>query len=483
MLPKSNIEPASPVIPLINIGAGLDIPTGVFVKGQHGESLLLGGLGPVTGITGKGNTFKSTVMNYMSMSAVDRVICTAETHVEDYDTEMNKAASRIEELAQFFVNLKDKFITESGLWNLTNSTVYYANKWFDKLKDYLKEKFASKEAWTFLPFIGRDKKPLKMLLPTFAIVDSFSRFETDDVVKIQDEVELGDSSGNTIHMRQGLSKMRFLMEAPILSNKMFNYLLMSAHLGKDTSIATGPYAPPPEKKLQHMKQGDKIKGVTDQFFFLTTNFFQTVTSAPFINQGTKGPEYPKDSLDVANDSGEIDLVTVDLKVLRAKFGPSGTVVTLAISQREGVLPSLTEFLICKESERFGIEGSLQNYVLTLYPDAKLSRTAIRRKFDTDEKLRRAMNITSELCQMRQFYRTIKPENLEPKHVLEGITKNGYDWDFILGNTRGWWTVNNDAHPSLYFLSTMDIVLMSLGLYHPYWMEEDKKTIKKEYRKD
>jgi len=481
MLPKSNIEPASPVIPLINIGACLDIPTGIFVKGEKGEHLLLGGLGPVTGITGKGNTFKSTAINFMCMSALDRVMSTAESHVEDYDTELNKDTNRVENLAGHFENLKGRRITEDGTWNLTNPTKYYANKWFEELKDYLKAKFEMKEAWVELPFIGRDGKRLRMLLPTFSMVDSFSRFETEDIVKIQDENELGDSGGNTMHMRQGLSKMRFLMEAPILSNKMFNYLLLSAHLGKETAIAAGPYAPQPEKKLQHMKMGDKIKGVTDQFFFLTTNFWQTISSAPYINQTTKGPEYPKDEHDVANDSGEIDLVTVNLKLLRGKFGPSGTVVELAASQRDGVLPSLTEFLLIKNADRFGLDGNVQNFFLTMYPDAKLSRTVIRRKIDADPKLRRALNITSELCQMRQFYRTMKPELLEPATVLKGIRDNGYDWDFILSQTRGWWTINNDAHP-LYFLSTMDIALMSVGEYHPYWLEDDKKTIKKEYLK-
>jgi hypothetical protein len=320
-----------------------------------------------------------------------------------------------------------------------------------------------------------------MLVPTFTVVDSFTRFETDDVIKIQDENELGDAGGNTIHMRQGLAKMRFLMEAPILSNKMFNYLLLSAHLGKNTSIATGPYAPPPKKKIPHMKADEKVKGVTDQFFYLTTNFWQTISCTNFINQGTKGPEYPKDEYDTVSESGTVDLNLISVKLLRGKFGPSGTVIDVAVSQRDGVLPSLTEFLLCKENDRFGIDGNVQNYFLTLYPEAKLSRMTIRRKFDSDPKLRRAMNITSELCQMRQFYRSLKPELLEPAAVLKGVTDRGYDWDFILSQTRGWWTIKNDDHP-LYFLSTMDIALMSTGEYHPYWLEDDKKTIKKEYRK-
>jgi hypothetical protein len=486
MLPKSNIQSATPVIPLINVGAGLDIMTGVFVKGRHGEHLLLGGLGPVTGMTGKGNSYKTTAMKYMVMSAADRMASTSDTHVEEYDTEFNQSRERARSLSQAFPSFVGKDIANDGsdedgshTWNLTNPEKFSGNKWFDALKKYLEIKHATKEAWVHLPFIDKDKKPIKMLIPTFSIVDSFTRFETDDVIDMQEKAEIGHKDGNTIHMRQGLSKLRFLMEAPILSNKMFNYLLLSAHLGKEgPGMQSGPYAPPPEKKIPHMKPGDKLKGVTDQFFYLTTNFWQA-SSTNFANKETKSSEYPKDENDVPNESGLCDLNLVTLKLLRTKFGPSGTSIDIAVSQRDGVLPSLTEYLICKGEDKFGIEGNDRNYYLTLYEEAKLSRTTIRKKFDADAKLRRAMNITSELCQMRQFYRTLKPEVLEPAAVLKGIRERGYDWDFILSSTRGWWTIHNDAHP-LYFLSTMDIALMSVGEYHPYWLEDDKKTIKKEY---
>jgi hypothetical protein len=30
---------------------------------------------------------------------------------------------------------------------------------------------------------------------------------------------------------------------------------------------------------------------------------------------------------------------------------------------------------------------------------------------------------------------------------------------------------------------MDLFMMRKGLYHPYWLEEDKVTVRKEWRKD
>jgi uncharacterized protein YtpQ (UPF0354 family) len=65
-------------------------------------------------------------------------------------------------------------------------------------------------------------------------------------------------------------------------------------MGKDLNIATGPIPQAPVKKLQHLKNGDKIKGVTDQFFFLMSNCWHAYNASPLLNQSTKGPEYPLD---------------------------------------------------------------------------------------------------------------------------------------------------------------------------------------------
>lgn len=44
-----------------NVGCLFDIPTGKYVRGKYGESIMNGGLGLLTAIAGKGNTFKSTI--------------------------------------------------------------------------------------------------------------------------------------------------------------------------------------------------------------------------------------------------------------------------------------------------------------------------------------------------------------------------------------------------------------------------------------
>ena len=464
------IQPAPAVKPLINIGALLDIPTGFYVKGRHGENLLLGGLGQLTGIVGPGNSFKSTVMHYMMLSAADRITAAVDTNMSTYDTEINIHESRLLEFANRFEKLREKDVFNTGYWVVTDKTVYYADQWFEKTKEFLanKEKHA-KEITGVTPFLGRDQKTLiEMIIPTFTEIDSLSEFETTDVAKIQDENLLGESGGNTIHMRSGLAKTRFFMEIPHVSGTANHYFLMTAHLGKEVSMVAGPYQQMPTKKLQHMRMGDKIKGVTDKFFFLLNNCWLAMDAKPYINQTTKAPEYPRDSID-NNDSGSTDLNIVTLKQLRSKSGPSGITIELLVSQTEGVLPSLSEFHYIKSNDRFGLDGNLQSYSLVLYPDVKLTRTNVRGKIDSDKKLRRALNITSELCQMHQYHKGLGNLLCSPKELYDGIKEQGYDWDMILNETRGWWTFNNDNTMDK-FLSTKDLLEIRLGLYKPFWLK-------------
>ena len=279
---------------MINVGALLDIPTGFYLKGRHGESILNGGLGLLTGVVGIGNNFKSTVLNYMMLSAASRIAETTDTSINTYDTEINIHEDRLEALSFRFPAFKKRHIVGEEFWTITDKTVYFANEWYEILKTFLKHKQDNaKKIEQETPFLTRDKKTLlKIMTPTFGAVDSFSEFQTADVAKMQDENELGESGGNTIHMRQGLAKTRFLMEIPTIAGGNYHYMLLTAHIGKDIAMASGPMPAPPVKKLQHLKNGDKLKGTTDKFTFLMSNCWHAYNATPLINQGTKGPEYP-----------------------------------------------------------------------------------------------------------------------------------------------------------------------------------------------
>lgn len=470
----SAFAPAPIVKIMINIGALFDIPTGTFMTGRHGESILNGGLATLTGITGIGNSFKSATMHYMSFTACARMKGSSGS---TYDTEINTHEWHLDKLIGRINEFDGENIIDSGRWVITDKTIYTGNAWYEIFKKFCEDKVkGAAKLMVDTPFWNRGKTgPLTMIMPTFTEVDSFTEFETEDVMKMQDANELGDSGANTIHMRQGLAKLRILMEAPRLNGCAYNYFLTTAHIGKESTMqSAGGGREVPIVTLKHLKNGDKIMGVTKKFTFIMNNCWHAYNTKPEINDSTKGPEYPRDADD--NLRLDTDLTSVQFRMLRSKSGASGMAVNLIVSQTEGVLASLTEFHHIKECDRYGLEGSNINYSLALYPEVKLSRTTIRGKIDSDLKLQRALNLTSEMCQMSYLWHDLGKDIMcTPKQLYDDLKEQGYDWDMLLSKTRGWWTHDNENH-ELKFLSTMDLLNMRIKKYFPYWMNEDK-TIK------
>lgn len=454
-----------------NIGALMDIPTGRYVRGQKGENIMNGGLSVFTAIMGKGNTYKTKIARYMMLAAANTVASSnIMPYLNSYDTEVNVDVQHCVDLSRKFVSFADLDIVKMGAWSITDKTHHLGNEWFKLLKDFLRnEKVKNRKEYTFeTPFVDKENKPIKTIFPSFGDVDSISEFATADIEEIQNKNELGDSGGNMIHARSGLAKTRLLMEIPGICNTAAHYIIMTAHIGKDAQMGGNPMAQP-VKQLPHMRPGEVVKGVAGKFLFLSNLLWQTMNSSVFNNQTTKGPEYPKTPKRV--DEGSVDLNEVTLKLVRNKSGPSGYTITLLISQTEGVLPSLSEFHFAKTAKGFGVgygmEGNDRNYNLILYPEVNLSRTTVREKIDTDPILRRAVKITADLLQIKNYYRDLPLEIPDVKDLYEKIGKT-YDWKVLL-NTRDFWTFNNYEHPVNY-LSAMDLIEMYHGLYVPYWYE-------------
>lgn len=474
------VKPAAEVKIMINIGAGLDIPTGHYIKGRYGEYILNGGLSPLTGVVGIGNNFKSTFLHFQSTTALGRMSSvnykTKEYYkplANTYDTEVNIHEWHLKEMIANNISLNGEDIIETGRWVITDKTVYTGEDWWRSMRDFSEDKIknAAKLA-VRTPFWSRNKAGVFMMpLPTFTEVDSFSEFETSDVTAMQDKNDLGESGGNTIHMRQGLAKLRILMEAPRLSVAGYNYILMTAHLGKETTMQNaGPAGSVPIVKLKSLKNGDKIKGTTDKFTFVTHNCWHAYNTAPMINQGTKTTEYPMNSSDDTNMDTDLNLVSI--RNLRGKAGITGMSQILVVSQSKGVLPTLTEFHTIKENGRFGISGSAISYAMDLLPEVNISRTTVRNKIDNNDKLRRAINITSEMYQIDEFWNGGAAEYMcHPKQLYQELKEAGYDWNILL-DTRGWWTIDNEFQ-EVQFLSTYDLLRMRVGLYVPYWFTKEQ----------
>lgn len=474
---KFNIEKKVMPKVLINIGALLDVPTATVVTGKHGESIFNGGLSHVIGIVGAGNNFKSTIAYYMMLSAANRIKESTETAMTTYDTEINISMDRLEMLAKGFKHLPKNILTsEDSIWSITDKSMLPANEWGVMINKYTEEKEKDKNSKVeFQAFKDPyTQKPLVEPVPTFVAIDSLTAFEGKSTMEMLSK-DLDGTESNTYAMRQGLLKSKFLSTLPVMSNSSNTYFITTAHVGTAINMNNAPYAPQPTKKLQYLKSGDSVKGVGTGFSFFTTSNWQAHTASLLVNQNTGLPEYPVDE----NDKQKTDLNIVRLTQLRSKSGPSGYTISLVISQTEGVLPTLTEFHYIKDNSRFGLEGSNVSYHLDIYPEVSLSRTTVRSKINSDPKLRRAINITSELLQCSIFQKWLHDEGLlcTPKELYEDIKKLGYDWDILL-QTREYWTINQYDNPTP-FLSVIDLLKMRKGLYFPYFLNEDK-SLKKNY---
>ena len=240
--PKLNAAPA--IRPMINVGAGLDVITGYFVTGKNNESILNGGLGTLTGATGMGNAFKTTILEYMELSACSRM---AGSSMFDYDCEENKYDNRKLHLSTQIEEFHGEHIVDSGRFRLAVKSDYSGDQYFDAIKEMLNDKKKNKDKdKRRTPFKDRDGNYFYMSTPFFTFVDSLSAFSTQDVIRMQDENSLGDSGANTLFMRQGLQKKRLLDEIPSLCSATNSYMLTTAHLGNEFDLSNQRGAPPPK---------------------------------------------------------------------------------------------------------------------------------------------------------------------------------------------------------------------------------------------
>ena len=458
---------------LINIGCLMDIPTGFIVTGKKGESIINGGLPQISGLVGRGNNYKSTIMHYMALSAYDKISASHETNMVTYDTEMNTFLERLEDLSKRFEHIPDDIIrSNKGLWTVTDKSQMPGNKFALILNEYSENKIKDKDSKITIECFKDpyEDKPLSTLLPSFVEIDSLSEFEAESTIEMLSN-DLDGSDTNTFAMKQGLFKSKFLSTLPRLASMSNTFILFTGQVSNKINMATGPAAmAQPVKDLQYLKQGDSIKGISNKFFFLLNSAWFLHTATLLKNKSTDQAEYPVDTS--SNQSNELNVVK--LTQLRSKSGSSGYTISVIVSQDEGVLPTLTEFHHIKENNRFGLSGNNVHYNLDIYPDVSLSRTTIRNKIDSDPRLRRAINITSELLQLSIFNPELETQGLmcTPKELYEDIKKLGYDWNVLL-DTRGYWTIDQYTN-KVPFLSTVDLLKMRKGLYTPYFLKDNKE---------
>jgi hypothetical protein len=124
---------ASPAVrPMFNVGCLMDIPTGRFLLGKHGESLLNGGIANVNAICGRGNSFKTAILLYLLLQTMDRY---APSVGNVYDTELTLSYQRFADLSRrMLIRLAEFNFELSNEFKMTDKNEINGSQWFDWLK-------------------------------------------------------------------------------------------------------------------------------------------------------------------------------------------------------------------------------------------------------------------------------------------------------------------------------------------------------------
>jgi hypothetical protein len=480
--PFANLPTIPTFRPAFNVGAGLDIPTGAYYLGARGESILNSGMFHIVALSGPPNAFKTTIILYLALIVAERI---KRYRASIYDTEgslnyhrLNELSAKLDRMSQ--INHGDETLSADEVrFIITSSVDIMGEQYFDEILDLAKNRRSSKEKKLTTPFLDTKGQPITIYSPMGMIIDSLSEFKvTANEKNITDKNSLGDSENNMYYMRQGIVKKQLMTQLPNLTASSGLYVLMSAHIGDEFDIG-GMFAPK-KHKLTHSKAGSKTIGTTKSWEFINNTLYEIFMAKVLTAKDYKqGVHYP--ILDCDKIEGCKDLLLIQMVMTRNKNGPSGAAIDLLISQREGVLPHLSQFHYIKDGKNFGIIGNDTYYQLQLVPDVTLSRTTVRRIIDTNPSIRRALEFLGELLQIKTLWRELPGELMcTPAELYNGIIEQGYDWATLF-KTRGYWVFNEDEDDELPYLSTMDLLLMRKGLYRPYWLNDDKKTYNSDYK--
>lgn len=459
------VKPTPPIKPLFNVGANMDLFSGTYLTGKFGDSIINGGLDHITGAAGPGNCYKSTGMSHQMLTVLDRYTGSMGTA---YCTEGSMQLSRLEALAAFSARglIARNALYDQNVFVLTGTRVYNGSEYFDVTKSIGMSRLDDKgKGMVNTPFVDlRTGDFIKVYPPIINFIDSFSMFQAKSLVKVQDE-EIGDSSRNMEAMRDGHAKTQMLLELPTVCGKTSSHYILTAHLGDNYQL--NPMERP-RKKLSFLQANLKIKNVTEKFTFVTNNLWYYMKAGPaYNNTSDKLPRYPRNAHDTERE--DKDLVEIDVVNLRPKSAAGGVVFKLMASQRDGILPHLTNYELFKDYG-FGIGGNNTTWYLELYPDVSCNRKQVRTKIEEDPKFRRAVELTAELCQ----YYIINPDidvalRCSAKELYDDLKDKGYDWDRILTDTRSYWTFDHYTNP-IRPITALDLLNMRAGTYKPWWWD-------------
>ncbi len=453
--------------PYINTGNPIDLINGKFIPGVNGEWILSGGLGPCTGVIGKGNSFKSTLMNGSAVNAMARF---PESQFFLYDSELSVTdRNRLARMSNLYLDEPDKrkihlenIVSRIKVSDPTTKEGENLDCYIDFLKDIKEEKIAHYKDYEVETEIVdfRTSQPYRMLLPTFSNMDSWTEAMVRQLVVKNDEFD-GDTEAKdqkTMFMEEGWHKKRLMRQLPRLCAQGGIYLSISGHLGKKINMGNTPNT----KDIPYMGQDETVKAMGNEFYFLMSSILKISNTRPVLDKNDKRlSDYPSET-----DTSGVELQELDLTLVRSKNSPSGFQTQLISSQSFGILNGLSYYNFLRNNKYYGL-GSPNKVYSPLLEGVNLGRTKI---FDQalNYKIQRALELTYQLFAIQSTW-SLRNQPVDFSIPIEEFAKklseSTYAADDIL-NSRGWWTYKGAPGIDRPFLSLPDILNILSGSYKP-----------------
>lgn len=476
--------PASQVIgevvrPKFQVHSLIDHALGEYEKGDDGDYYLNGGVAHIVAISGRGNVFKTTLLDFLYNSIQLRYNT---SWGSKYDAEVSAQLSRVETAMRSAlrynkivgvdpeINIMAELIGQQR-YNLAGADVLPGEQWFakymrDEVEARFKEYTKGGKSLRVTPFPDPIRKANKAMLdPWLYGLDSASEWHTGTLEDKHRKSEIGSADQNILNANDALHKANMMGRWPVMSARGNYYIGFTVHL-TDGMVMGGQDANT-GKLLDDFKGELKFAGVPRRAVTFLTNSFLVATASGECKQpqtydkrtGTSEPMFPTSrSKGMASSSN--DLKIVRYTQFRAKSGPTGVKMDLLFSQEEGFLGGLSNWYYIKEvlPNDYGITRSGHFYALDILPETKFQRTTVRDQLDDDPKLARAMEIVAGLGWMQNNWHTLPQRfQITPAELYQKVIDAGYDWDEILTGTVEYWTFEDQKQTGILNEAVADII--------------------------
>ena len=448
--------------PRFNVYTIMDHALGNYEKGEDGLFYLNGGFAHIMGFAGRGNTFKSTLLDFCIFQILQRY--KAEWGSK-YDTEVSAALDRLETgyISAMNANGIDDGtsvleLIHEGRYNLVGSDVmpgeqYYSDYIRDEVEKRFKQYMSGKTRVT--PFPDPVRRKLKEILdPWLYSIDSLSEWHSSSLEDKHAKTDIGDSDQNILNAHDALQKSNMMSRWPSAFARGGFYMGFVAQMADDSgkAMAGGRQAQKANAKILDDANDDlKFAGIPRrQLSFLTNSFIVATKSGELkkdqsynAQTGVNEELYPTSRSKAMNASVN-DLKIITFTQYRAKGGHTGVKFQMIFSQEMGLLYhlSLWHYLsdTLKKSDfgftSSGSGGSIKE--LDILPGVKFQRTTIRDMISDNARLRRALEITAAIAYMQNNYHRLEMKYHLSMGEIYKLIDEKWDWNEILDNTVEYW---------------------------------------------